>query len=242
MSNTNLLLQRLPPVERKALRNLCEPVELAAEQVLQHSGEPIWQLLFPLRGCVALLTQLDKHTPLELGMVGREGCLGASALLGVAASPLQAQAQGQGLAWRLPLAQWPEALARCASLRPLLLRLIWVELHQWATASGCWRFHALAPRMARWLLMRQDRADSDSFPITHQQLADQLGVRRVGVTQAAGVMQRGGLISYHRGQLTVTDRVGLLGAACSCYRRDLSAYREGFRDSPKRSATTGPAA
>lgn len=233
MAHTNLLLQRLPTAERKLLRELCDPVDLAPEQMLQHSGEPVWELLFPLRGCVALLTQLDAHEPLELGMVGREGCLGASALLGVAVSPTQAQAQGRGQAWRLPLALWPQAQTDCRSLRPLLLRLLWVEMHQWATAAGCWRFHALAPRMARWLLMRLDRAEGDGFAITHQQLADQLGVRRVGVTQAAGLMQHEGLIRYHRGQLTVTDRPRLLAAACSCYQRDLSAYREGFRQSPR---------
>ena len=229
MPNTNLLLQRMPPAERKALRSFCDPVEIVAEQMLQICGEPIWQLLFPLRGCVALLSQLDAHTPLELGMVGREGCIGASVVLGVAASPVQAQAQVQGLAWRLPFDQWPAAHAKCTSLKPLLLRLLWVDLHQWANASGCWRFHALAPRMARWLLMRRDRADSDTFAITHEQLAEQLGVRRVGVTVAAGLMQREGLISYHRGHVTVTNRDGLAAAACSCYRRDLAAYREGFK-------------
>lgn len=228
MTNTNLLLQRLSATERRALRTLCDPVELVAEQVLQRSGEPIGHLLFPLRGCVALLTQLDAHTPLELGMVGREGCLGASCLLGVATSPVQAQAQGDGMAWRLNMEKWPLAKAQCVGLKPLLLQLIWVELQQRATASGCWRFHALTPRLARWLLRRQDRAEGDRFAITHEQLADQLGVRRVGVTVAAGLMQAGGLISYHRGQVTVCNRDGLLAAACSCYRRDLATYRDGF--------------
>ncbi len=230
MPNTNLVLQRLLPTERQALRVLCDPIAWVAQEILQRSGEPIRQLLFPLRGCVALFTQLDAHTPLELAMVGREGCLGASRLLGVAASPVQAQAQGDGMAWRLDMAQWPLAQAQCAGLKPLLLQLVWVELQQWATASGCWRFHALTPRLARWLLRRQDRAEGDHFAITHEELADQLGVRRVGVTVAAGLMQRDGLISYHRGQVTVCNRQGLQAAACSCYRRDLATYQEGFKD------------
>jgi CRP-like cAMP-binding protein len=229
MPNTNLLLQRLPPAERQTLRALSDSCLLEAEQVLQVSGEPVRHLLFPLQGCVALLTQVDAHAPLELAMVGREGCIGGSALLGVVASPVQAQALGAGLAWRLPLDQWPQAFAQCASLRPLLMRLLWVELHQSTTASGCWRFHALAPRLARWLLMRHDRAEGDAFAITHEQLADQLGVRRVGVTVAASLMQHQGLIRYHRGQVTVTGRAGLLAAACSCYQRDLATYRQGLR-------------
>jgi CRP-like cAMP-binding protein len=228
MAHTNLLLERLPRGEFKALRLLCNAEELAAEQTLQVSGEPIGQLLFPLTGCVALLTQLDAHKPLELSMVGREGCLGVCAVLGVSSSPLQARSQSKGLALCLPIEQWPTVFLKCPSLLPLLLRLLWVERYQWATASGCWRFHALAPRLARWLLMRQDRANGNSFAITHGQLADQLGVRRVGVTVAAGLMQSQGLISYHRGQVTVADRKGLLAATCSCYRLDLAAYQEGF--------------
>jgi CRP-like cAMP-binding protein len=113
-------------------------------------------------------------------------------------------------------------------LRRTLSRYLHVRMLQLARASGCHRFHAVAPRLARWLLMSQDRAHGNRFEMTHEFLASMLGVRRSGVTLAAGVLQRGGLIRYTRGELTVLDRQGMETAACSCYAADQLTYQEGF--------------
>jgi CRP-like cAMP-binding protein len=117
-------------------------------------------------------------------------------------------------------------LAGSAALHRLLDRYLYVLMAQLTTSAACLRFHLIGPRLARWLLMTQDRAHSDSFHVTQEFLAYMLGVRRVGVTAAAGAMQRDGLIYYTRGQMVVLDRQGLEQAACSCYASDCKAYSD----------------
>jgi len=107
-----------------------------------------------------------------------------------------------------------------------LNRYVYVLMSQLATSAGCLRFHLIGARLARWLLMTQDRAHADRFAMTHELLACMLGVRRVGITQAAGALQRDGLIAYHRGHVGVIDRAGLEAAACGCYAADREGYRE----------------
>jgi CRP-like cAMP-binding protein len=113
-------------------------------------------------------------------------------------------------------------------LQQCLLRYLYVLMAQLAVSAACLRFHMIAPRLARWLLMTQDRAGSERFHVTHEFLGYMLGVRRVGVTAAAGELQRAGLIEYSRGDLRVLDRAGLEAAACSCYRADRNIYRDLF--------------
>jgi len=158
-------------------------------------------------------------------MVGREGLFGGVLALGVSDSPLQALVQGSGQAWRLPATALLRELARSAALRQTLLRYVYVVMAQMASSAACLRFHLIGPRLARWLLMSEDRAHADHFQVTHEFLACMLGVRRVGVTVAAGELQRQGLIRYHRGQVTVLDRSGLEAAACPCYARQRLAYQ-----------------
>jgi CRP-like cAMP-binding protein len=159
-------------------------------------------------------------------MVGREGMLGAHLALGYPVAPLQALVQGSGTAWRVGTKPFRLELARSPALQRGLNRYIYVLMAQLAGAAACLRFHEIGPRLARWLLMSQDRAQSDHFQVTQEFLALMLGVRRVGVTVAATGLQRRGLIAYRRGELTVTDRPGLLAAACTCYAADCLTYQK----------------
>ena len=161
-------------------------------------------------------------------MIGREGMLGLQLSLAVGRAPLRALVQGEGQAWRCGAPAFLSELSRNKSLQAVLQRYLYVRLAHLASAAGCLRFHQIGPRLARWLLMSQDRARAPRLAVTHEFLAYMLGVRRVGVTQAAGAMQRSGLIEYHRGELTVLDRAGLEEAACSCYAADLQHYAEQF--------------
>ena len=203
---------------------ICEPVELVMNQVLSEVGIPTRYVYFPTKGFVSLVTPIDGTPVLEVGMVGREGMLGTQLALGVSAAPLHALVQGSGAAWRIGAAAFSRELAQSADLQRSLNRYVYVLMMQLASAASCLRFHKIEPRLARWLLMTQDRAHSDRFHVTHEFLAYMLGVRRVGITTAASVLQRGGFIKYHRGQIQVLSRRGLEAAACSCYAADREAY------------------
>jgi CRP-like cAMP-binding protein len=132
--------------------------------------------------------------------------------------------QGPGDSWRLSAADFREELEASAALRKLVDRYLYVLMTQFATAAGCLRFHTITRRLARWLLMTQDRAHQDSFHVTHEFLSYMLGVRREGITASAGELHAGGLIRYSRGEIVVLDRSGLEGAACSCYDVDRRSY------------------
>ena len=222
----NHLIELLPERDRLRLLARCEPVSLVLAQVLCEIGTPLQHVYFPIDSFISLVTQVDHHPVLEVGMLGRDGVLGASLVLGVSVVPLQALVQGPGPAWRVATADFLGELKRSTALRHYLLRYLYVRMAQLATSAACLRFHLIGPRLARWLLMSQDCAHADHFQVTHEFLSFMLGVRRVGITEAAGEMQRNGLITYHRGLVTVLDRLRLEAAACSCYATDRLAYAE----------------
>lgn len=222
----NHLIELLPRATRQRLLAVCEPVQLALSDVVYESGARTRHAYFPVDGFMSLVARVDSHPGLEVGMVGREGMLGAHLALGVAATPLHAVVQGPGSAWRVTSADFRRELARSPPLKRAMERYIHVLMSQLATSAACLRFHLIGPRLARWLLMSQDRAHADRFSMTHEFLAYMLGVRRVGITAAAGALQHGGLISYRRGALTVLDRPGLETMACACYAADRKTYRD----------------
>ena len=220
----NHLIERLPRADRKRLLAVCEPVELVLSEVLCEPGTPTRHAYFPTQGFISLVTLVEGSPGLEVGMVGREGMLGAQLVLGVATTPLHALVQGPGTAWRIGSVAFRGQLAQSPALQRGLNRYLCVLMAQLTTSAACLRFHQIGPRLARWLLMSQDRADADHFTVTQEFLAYMLGVRRVGVTAAAGALQSAGLIGYRRGEITVLDRRGLEAAACTCYAADRNSY------------------
>jgi CRP-like cAMP-binding protein len=220
----NQLIARLPRRDRTRLLAVSESMQLPLGGVLCEPGEPTRHAYFPDDASISLVAAIEGEPGLEVGMVGNEGMLGAHLALGVATIPLHAVVQGAGMATRIAVAPFRVQLAASPALQRALHRYLYVLMAQLATSSGCTRFHSVGPRLARWLLMTQDRAHSDSFHLTHEFLAYMLGVRRVGITAAAVDLQRRGLIRYHRGEITVLDRAGLEGASCGCYAADRQAY------------------
>ena len=220
----NQLIELLPRADRVRLLAACERVQLVLSEVLQEPGTPTRHAYFPTDGFISMLAMSEGHPGVEVGMVGREGMVGANLALGVGTANLRALVQGAGGAWRISAASLKRELAKSKPLQSGLNRYLHVLMGQLATSAACLRYHQIGPRLARWLLMSQDRAGRDTFQVTQEFLAYMLGVRRVGITVAAGALQRSGLIAYHRGDFTVLDRTGLEAAACSCYQTDRQTY------------------
>lgn len=216
-SSKNHLIELLPRADRQRLLAACEQVELRRSQILYAPGQPIRYAYFPIDGSISLLTQLDGHPAMQVGMVGREGMLGIQLTLGVGRAPMRALVHGGGMAWRLGAPAMRRELARSVALRRCLNRYLSVCLAEFAASAGCQRFHPLAPRFARWLLMSLDRLESSEMVMTQESIAHMLGVRREGVTESALKLQADGLIRYARGRITVLDRGGLESRTCECY-------------------------
>ncbi len=214
----NRLLEAMPHKHYLRMLPALEPVTLKFGDVLYEPGQAIDVVYFPCASLVSLLTLVDHHLALEVGMVGREGMVGLPLALGVGMSPFRALVQGAGPAMQMKASHFLKALAVNPQLQNAIQGYTHTLMAQVAQTAACNRFHVVEERLARWLLMTGDRMRSNDFLLTQEFLSHMLGVRRVGVTKAAGELQRRGLIEYSRGSLHIVDRPGLEKASCSCYR------------------------
>ena len=224
LTSKNRLLAALPQenVER-FFSDLC-PVSLPERQVIYEAGGPIDHVYFIEEGLSSMLTTMADGSTIEVGMVGMEGMVGVSALLGGETSAQQVIMQIAGAGLRMNAALCKAAFDQSEAVRRVMLRFTEAVLNLAAQTAACNRLHSVEQRCARWLLMSSDRTQSDMLPLTQEFLSSMLGVRRAGVTETAGELQRSGLIRYHHGQITVIDREGLEATACECYRLDRDRF------------------
>jgi len=220
----NRLLEALPGSDLRRLLADCETVELAFADVLYTPRERLSHVYFPTKSFISMVMPVDDSSSLEVGLIGNEGMFGIPIALGVDVSPVRAVVQGAGSALRIGAAPFCRELVRSQALQREIDRYVFVQLSQFAQMAACTRFHVVEARLARWLLMTQDRAHANTFHITQEFLAFMLGVRRVGVTKAASSLQQRSLIHYSRGNITVLDRRGLKAASCGCYKADRESY------------------
>lgn len=213
----NSLLSALPRKDYQRLLAGLEPVRLTFGEILYEPGKPIRHVYFPTDSLVSLLTMVEGHMALEIGLVGREGMLGIPVALGVNDSPVRALVQGTGAALRMTSARFRSEFAKHGNLHSALNRYIHDRIVQITQTAACNRFHPVVGRLARWLLMTRDRMERNHFRLTQELLGNMLGVLRVAVTNAAGALQRRNLISYSRGNISILDGKGLEAAACRCY-------------------------
>lgn len=220
----NRLIEGLPRKERGRILARGEPVDLTFGAVLCEPGQPYRHVYFPLTGFISLVATVGHHQPLEMGLIGNEGMLGVTLALGIGVAPLRGVVQGSGSALRMTVPGLRRGLRDSPDLLRTLNRYLYVSTAQLAQAVTCTRFHEVEPRLARWLLMTHDRAHADHFRLTHQCLADMLGVRRSAVTIAAGALRERKLIRYVRGEISILSRAGLEAASCECYEASVDDY------------------
>jgi len=235
-ASANQLLGRIAARERERIVSACDIVPVAFGHALYESGDAIRHVYFPTSGFVSLLTPDGRNHSLEVGLVGSEGIVGSTLALGIGSSPLRALVQGEGSALRMSVGRFGKALNDGSGLRRVVDAYLYVQLAQIAQTAACGRFHGLDARLARWILLTQDRARGSRFRLTHELLAQMLGVRRAGVTIAAGLLQKKHLIQYRRGVIDVLNRSGLEAAACACYPRLNEIYADHL-PAPKKRAS-----
>jgi CRP-like cAMP-binding protein len=235
----NAILERLSPTNYRRILPHLKQVSLTFGEKLYEPGRRVNQVYFPENALVSVLTLVDGRLPLEVRLIGYEGLLGTSVALGAPVSALRAVVQGSGTAQSMTSQAFLSEFGRDGAPHRDVLLYVNALMAQLSQTAACNRFHVVQARLARWLLMASDRVRSDRFPMTQEFLSYMLGVRRVGVSNAARVLMKRGLIAYSRGRIAILERAGLEEAACSCYRLmcDLHAASP---VRPKRSASRAP--
>ncbi len=214
----NLILDSLPPANIKRLRPHLEAIPVGIRHVVYEPDAPISHVYFPTGCVISMVTYLEDGSPVEMATVGREGMVGLPIFLGSDTMPSRAFGQVPGNALRITAAAFKQEIKRNGPLVRVLNRYTLALFNQVAQTTACNRMHLVEQRCARWLLQTHDRVTSDQFLLTQEFLAQMLGVRRSGVSAAAGLLQKAGLIRYARGRITIVDRPGLESVACECYR------------------------
>ena len=215
--NQNHLLAALLDAEFDRLAPHLELIPLLLGDVLSESGDKLHHLYFPTSAIVSLHYLLENGGSSEIAGVGNEGVLGVSIFMGGDSTPSRAVVQTRGHAYRLPAAILMEEFNRGGHVMRLLLRYTQALLTQMSQTAVCNRHHSVEQQLCRWLLLTLDRLPTNELTMTQELIANMLGVRREGVTEAAGRLQGYGYISYRRGHITVLDRAGLERDVCECY-------------------------
>jgi CRP-like cAMP-binding protein len=214
----NRLLAALPREEyERILPHLCH-VSFKLGEVVYESGGQMEHIYFPTTAIISLLYTMENGASAEMGMAGNEGLVGVALFMGGNTMPNRAVVQSAGGAVRMKAQVLRDEFARGGAFQRLLLRYTQALLTQMSQTAVCNRLHAIEQQLCRWLLLSRDRLGSDELVMTQELIANMLGVRREGVTAAAGRLQDGGLISYVRGRIQILDRPGLEAAVCECYR------------------------
>jgi CRP-like cAMP-binding protein len=224
----NRLISLLPPADRKRVLARCERTVHDIEEVLAEEGEPIKYAWFPTTGAISQI-QPSESGWIEVALVGYEGMVGVGLVVGVPRSLVIATTQAAGELLRMPARAFTTEMEKSSAFRRIIGAYAFVQMKQMTLAVACNRYHLVEQRLARWLLMAGDRARSRRFKMTHDVLAQMLGMRRPGVTSAASALQARGLIRYSRGTVDILDRPGLEQAACECYRLQLKAYQQALK-------------
>ena len=207
----------MPAAEFERLRPNLEPVEMPLGEVLYESGAKLDHVYFPTTCIVSLLYVLENGASAEIAVVGNEGILGISLFMGGETTPSRGVVQSAGFGYRLPAQLLKQEFNRAGPVLRLLLRYTQALITQMTQTAVCNRHHSVEQQLCRWLLLSIDRLSTDSLSMTQELIANMLGVRREGVTEAAGNLQRAGLIRYNRGHIDVVDRTKLEQAVCECY-------------------------
>jgi CRP-like cAMP-binding protein len=213
----NLLLEAISPDLRRTLMELCRPVELPVRTLLHEQSEMPVYAYFMCSGIASLVVTMAEGGSAEVGLIGREGVIGAMHILGPTPTPAQCFVQMEATALRMRLADLRTMFQTSAEFRGRVLEFIQQQTATLEQIAACNKLHETEQRLARWLLMSRDRADKDTMTMTQEFLADMLGTRRTTVTLVAGSLARRGLIDYRRGKVTIIDRAALELAACDCY-------------------------
>ena len=213
----NHLLAALPAADLERLRPTLQSASLSLGSVLYESGRRQPRVYFPTTAIVSLLYAMEDGASAEIAVVGNEGVVGVSLFMGGESTTSRAVVQSAGHAYQWPAKLLQDEFRRGGPMQHLLLRYTQALLTQMAQTAVCNRHHSLDQQLCRWLLLSLDRLDGTELVMTQQLIADMLGVRREGVTEAAGNLQEAGLIKYSRGHISVLDRPGLESRTCECY-------------------------
>jgi len=228
----NRLLAALPAVEWQRWRPQLEPVELPLGHVLYESGDTLTHVYFPTTALISLLYVMEDGASAEIAVVGNEGIVGISLFMGGDSTPSRAVVQSAGQGLRLKAQIMKNEFNRAGPVLHLLLRYTQALITQMAQTAVCNRHHSLDQQLCRWLLLSMDRLQGNELVMTQELIANMLGVRREGVTEAALKLQKAGLIHYARGHITVLDRAGLEKRSCECYSVVKNEYARLLPDEP----------
>ena len=223
----NKILAALPASELAQLIPKLKLIKVELDEILNLAEQPIEYVYFPISGIISLLTVLKDGATVEVAVIGSEGIVGVSAIMGAEKATNEALAQGGGQAFRMRAQDLRAAFDKSGKLREQLLKYTHALLAMVTQNAACNRMHTLEQRLARWLLLTHDRVRKDEFVFTQEFMSRMLGVRRAGVSVAANTLRQAGLIEYSRGGIHVLNRAGLEDASCECY-RTIKAQSDGF--------------